>query len=54
MILFNSHLHVSPSKLRSPWFGPFIVDTIFPYRANKIKNPNRCKAMSRVPTTWKK
>ncbi|XP_038889385.1 uncharacterized protein LOC120079304 [Benincasa hispida] len=31
VLLFNSRLRLFPGKLKSRWFGPFIIKTIFPY-----------------------
>ncbi|KAK9192667.1 hypothetical protein WN944_003360 [Citrus x changshan-huyou] len=39
VLLFNSRLHLFPSKLRSRWSGPFIVHTVFPHEAIEIKDP---------------
>ena len=39
VLLFNSCLHLFPSKLRSRWSGPFIVHTVFPHEAIEIKDP---------------
>ena len=39
VLLFNSQLHLFPSKLRSRWSGPFIVHTVFPHRPTEIKDP---------------
>ncbi|XP_035542821.1 uncharacterized protein LOC118345167 [Juglans regia] len=40
VILYNSRLHVSASKLRSKWRGPYIVQIVFPHRAIEILNPH--------------
>ena len=39
VLLFNSRLHLFPGKLCSRWSGPFIVHTVFPHGAIKIKDP---------------
>ena len=39
VFLFNSRLHLFPGKLRSRWSIPFIVHTVFPHGAIKIKDP---------------
>ena len=39
ILLFDSHLNLFSSKLRSQWSGPFIVHTIFPHRAIEIEDP---------------
>ena len=31
VLLFNSRLRLFPGKLRSRWFGPFIVTKVYPY-----------------------
>jgi len=38
VLLYNSRLHLFPSKLRSRWSGPFIVSTVFPHGAIEIEN----------------
>ena len=40
MLLFNSHLHLFPGKLRSRWSSHFTVHIIFPHRAVEIKDSN--------------
>lgn len=39
VLLYNSRLHLFPSKLRSCWSEPYIVQTVFPYGAVEIENP---------------
>ena len=39
VILYNSQLHLFPSKLKSRWTGPFIIRSVFPHRAIEIKDP---------------
>ena len=39
VLLYNSHLHLFPEKLRSRWTGPYIVKTIFPHGNVEITNP---------------
>ena len=36
---FYTILDLFPGKLRSRWFGLFIVHTVFPYGAVEIENP---------------
>ncbi|KAK4729577.1 hypothetical protein R3W88_022565 [Solanum pinnatisectum] len=36
--LFNSRLHLFPSKLKSKWTGPFNVTQVFPHRAVELEN----------------
>ncbi|CAN6552168.1 unnamed protein product [Malus baccata var. baccata] len=38
VLLFNSRLHLFPSKLRSKWAGPFVITHIFPYGAVQIQS----------------
>ena len=39
VLLYNSRLHLFPSKLRTRWTGPFIVKTVYPYGTVEIENP---------------
>lgn len=39
VLLYNSHLHLFPGKLRSKWSGPFIVQTVYPHGAIEVENP---------------
>ena len=39
MLLYNSHLHLFPGKLKSKWSGPFIVKNVCPHGAVEIANP---------------
>lgn len=39
VLLYNSHLHLFPGKLRSRWSGPYLVKTMFPYGTVEITNP---------------
>ncbi|XP_035549717.1 protein NYNRIN-like [Juglans regia] len=38
-LLYNSQLHLFPSKLRSQWSGPYLIKTVFPHGAVKVVNP---------------
>ena len=38
VLLYSSHLHLFPGKLRSRWTGPFIVKVVHPYGAVEIEN----------------
>ena len=39
MLLFNSRLKLFPGKLKSRWFGPFVVHKeVFPHGAIEIHN----------------
>ena len=38
-VLYNSRLHLFPSKLKSRWTGPFIIRTVFSQGAIEIKDP---------------
>ncbi|XP_042495032.1 uncharacterized protein LOC122074256 [Macadamia integrifolia] len=40
IFLYNSRLHIFPSKLRSRWDGPYIVQTIFSHSAIEVLNPS--------------
>ena len=39
VLLFNSKLKFFPGKLKSKWFGPFIVKEVNPYGAIVLENP---------------
>jgi hypothetical protein len=39
VVLYNSRLHLFPGKLKSRWTGPFLVRTVFTYRAIEIEDP---------------
>ena len=39
VLLYNSCLHLFPSKLRSRWTSPFIVRTVYTHGAIEIENP---------------
>lgn len=38
VLLFNSRLKLFPSKLRSRWIGPHIVNRVLPYGAVELIN----------------
>ena len=38
VLLYSSHFHMFPGKLRSMWTGPFIVKVVYPYGAVEIEN----------------
>ena len=38
VLLYNSRLHLFPSKLRSRWIGPFVVTNFFPRGAVEIQS----------------
>jgi hypothetical protein len=38
-LLYNSWLHLFPSKLKSRWIGQFIIRSVFPHRAIEIEDP---------------
>nr|GFB77409.1 hypothetical protein [Tanacetum cinerariifolium] len=40
VLLFNSHLRLHPGKLKSKWFGPFVVKSVYSYRAVEITDKN--------------
>ncbi|XP_075500027.1 uncharacterized protein LOC142538599 [Primulina tabacum] len=37
VLLFNSRLKLFPGKLKSRWSGPFLVETVYPHGAIKLK-----------------
>ena len=43
VLLYSSHLHIFPSKLRSRLTRPFIVKVVHPYGAVEIENPENGK-----------
>ena len=43
VLLYNSQLHIFPSKLRSKWTRPFIVKIVHPYGVVEIENPENGK-----------
>ncbi|GJT19095.1 hypothetical protein Tco_0877801 [Tanacetum coccineum] len=40
VLLFNSHLRMHLGKLKSKWYGPNVVKTVYPYEAVEITNKN--------------
>ena len=38
VLVYNSRLHIIPGKLRSRWYGPFVVARVFPYGAVELFN----------------
>ncbi|GKB25339.1 reverse transcriptase domain-containing protein, partial [Tanacetum coccineum] len=58
VLLFNSRLKLHPGKLKSKWSGPFIVQTMYPYRAIEITDKNgssfKVNGQSLVNTDWDK
>lgn len=43
VLLYDSHLHLFPRKLRSTWIGPYIVIKAFPRKAVEIRDPTKDK-----------
>ena len=39
--IFNSRLKLFPRKLRSRWFGPFVITQVFPYGSVELMHPER-------------
>jgi hypothetical protein len=39
VLLYNSRLHLFPSKLKSRWTGPFIIRTVFSHGAIELGDP---------------
>ncbi|XP_038889304.1 uncharacterized protein LOC120079214 [Benincasa hispida] len=44
VLLFNSHLRLFPSKLKSRWPGPFVVHEVFPHGAMELMNKDGSNA----------
>jgi hypothetical protein len=40
VLLYNSKLHLFPSKLKSRWDGPFLIKHVFNYGVVEIKKPD--------------
>ncbi|GKA85380.1 reverse transcriptase domain-containing protein [Tanacetum coccineum] len=40
VLLFNSRLRLHLGKLKSKWYGPYVVKNVYPYRAVEITNKN--------------
>ena len=40
VLLYNSHLHLIPDKLKSRWSGPFTIKTVFPYGTVELHHPD--------------
>nr|GEW37849.1 hypothetical protein [Tanacetum cinerariifolium] len=40
VLLFNSRLRVHPGKLKSKWYGPILVKTMYPYGTIEITDKN--------------
>ncbi|GJX09819.1 reverse transcriptase domain-containing protein [Tanacetum coccineum] len=40
VLLFNSRLRMHPGKLKSKWYGPNVVKTVYPYRIVEITDKN--------------
>ncbi|GKA49570.1 hypothetical protein Tco_0742643 [Tanacetum coccineum] len=41
VLLFNSRLRMHPRKLKSKWYGPNVVKTVYPYGTIEITDKNR-------------
>ncbi|GKC49390.1 DNA-directed DNA polymerase, partial [Tanacetum coccineum] len=41
VLLFNSRLRMHLGKLKSKWYGPNVVETVYPYRTVEITDKNR-------------
>jgi hypothetical protein len=39
VLIYNSKLRLFPSKLKSRWFGPWVVINVFPHGALEVHNP---------------
>lgn len=40
VLLFNLRLKLFPGKLKSRWFGPFLITKVFSYGAIEVKDSN--------------
>ncbi|GKD92784.1 hypothetical protein Tco_1372621 [Tanacetum coccineum] len=40
VLLFNSRLRMHLGKLKSKWYGPNVVETVYPYRTMEITDKN--------------
>ncbi|GJU36883.1 hypothetical protein Tco_1185237 [Tanacetum coccineum] len=40
VLLFNSRLRMNPGKLKSKWYDPNVVKTVYPYGTVEITNKN--------------
>jgi hypothetical protein len=58
VLLYNSCLHLFPGKLRSRWTGPFIVRSMFSYRAivetTLLEDPSYSEWLSSGWKVWLK
>ncbi|GJZ91313.1 hypothetical protein Tco_0663240 [Tanacetum coccineum] len=41
VLLFNSRLRMHPGKLKSKWYGPNVVKTVYPYGTIEITDKNK-------------
>ena len=41
VLLYNSRLKLFPTKLKSRWSGPFIVQIVFPYGTVEVSHPSQ-------------
>ena len=41
MLLFNSRLKIFPGKLKSRWFGPFVITQVFPYGSVELTHSEK-------------
>ncbi|GKF32743.1 hypothetical protein Tco_0102541 [Tanacetum coccineum] len=41
VLLFNSRFKMHPGKLKSRWYGPNVVKTVYPYGTVEITDKNR-------------
>ena len=46
VLLYSSHLHMFPGKLRSRWTGSFVVKVVYPYGVVEIENPENWKSFN--------
>ena len=41
VLLFNSRLNLFPGKLKSRWFGPFVITQVFAYGSVELSHPEK-------------
>ena len=44
VLIYNSKLKLFPGKLKSRWFGPCVVTTVFPHGALEVHNPQKIQS----------
>ena len=51
VLLYDSPLHLFPSKLQSRWTGPFVVKNVYPHSAIDVEDPTNGNTFNKWPTT---